>query len=431
MDNTTNGVSIRTPGIVLSDPLSVLGLPTRIENALANSGVETISDLLNTSTSAFYKFHNIGPKYAEYLDTIKNQLINEETRPGAYGGEVEDGQLIDSLLSRCGEDRSIEIVKRRYGLESGEKQTLEEIGVDYRLTRERIRQIIEKAIRKMRHPSTASRTRIIEKLQVLFMRHGWIINDEEADIFIAHEFPDLRFDGSSFLNLISDLGWIQSYRIGDVTFYSVRSESFDLEKLMEIVVSILKKNNLSLTIGEIVKAAPHTLKVPNSADRGEVILRCVQLDPRIEEKIEGYYGLFSGHGSTQMYQTLITEIFKEAQLPLHFTEISERLNDRLKNSQKTVDVRRVHFVLIYSEMFAHTGIRGMYGLIEWGIKKESTPDLVAECLQKAGFPLHLDQIYDYVKRYKDSPKGNIKSILEFNRAFEKSSEGLYRLKTAS
>ncbi|HLS54052.1 MAG TPA: sigma factor-like helix-turn-helix DNA-binding protein, partial [Tissierellaceae bacterium] len=49
--------------------------------------------------------------------------------------------------------REQSILEMRYGLNGYEPHTLEEIGLKYDLTRERIRQIQERALRKLRHPS--------------------------------------------------------------------------------------------------------------------------------------------------------------------------------------------------------------------------------------------------------------------------------------
>lgn len=51
------------------------------------------------------------------------------------------------------EEREREVICLYFGLETGVEMTLEEIGRRYRLTRERVRQIKEKALRKLRHPT--------------------------------------------------------------------------------------------------------------------------------------------------------------------------------------------------------------------------------------------------------------------------------------
>ena len=44
-------------------------------------------------------------------------------------------------------------IKLRFGLDDGKTRTLEEVGKEFNVTRERIRQIEAKALRKLRHPS--------------------------------------------------------------------------------------------------------------------------------------------------------------------------------------------------------------------------------------------------------------------------------------
>jgi len=55
--------------------------------------------------------------------------------------------------------REEKIVKMRFGLEDGSEHTLEEVGQNFAVTRERIRQIEAKALRKLRHPSRSHRLR--------------------------------------------------------------------------------------------------------------------------------------------------------------------------------------------------------------------------------------------------------------------------------
>ena len=54
-------------------------------------------------------------------------------------------------------DRERRVIELRYGLLDGRTRTLEEVGVEFHVTRERIRQIEAKALRKLRHPSRSRR----------------------------------------------------------------------------------------------------------------------------------------------------------------------------------------------------------------------------------------------------------------------------------
>ena len=55
--------------------------------------------------------------------------------------------------------REAKVLKLRFGLEDGKARTLEEVGKEFMVTRERIRQIEAKALRKLRHPSRSKRLR--------------------------------------------------------------------------------------------------------------------------------------------------------------------------------------------------------------------------------------------------------------------------------
>ena len=56
-------------------------------------------------------------------------------------------------------DREAKVLKLRFGLEDGKARTLEEVGQRFDVTRERIRQIEAKALRKLRHPSRSKKVK--------------------------------------------------------------------------------------------------------------------------------------------------------------------------------------------------------------------------------------------------------------------------------
>ncbi len=64
-------------------------------------------------------------------------------------------QLVDVLDTLT--EREQKVLKLRFGLEDGSARTLEEVGKKFDVTRERIRQIEAKALRKLRHPTRSKK----------------------------------------------------------------------------------------------------------------------------------------------------------------------------------------------------------------------------------------------------------------------------------
>lgn len=74
--------------------------------------------------------------------------------PFDYADRSMETERINEVLSQL-TDREARVIRLRYGLEDGRTHTLEEVGKEFNVTRERIRQIEAKALKKLRHPSRA------------------------------------------------------------------------------------------------------------------------------------------------------------------------------------------------------------------------------------------------------------------------------------
>ena len=94
----------------------------------------------------------------EEEDSHLGDFIPDEESPAphvsaAYSMLKEQLEEVMSTLT----PREAKVLKLRFGLEDGKTRTLEEVGREFQVTRERIRQIEAKALRKLRHPSRSKR----------------------------------------------------------------------------------------------------------------------------------------------------------------------------------------------------------------------------------------------------------------------------------
>ena len=82
----------------------------------------------------------------------------ETLAPADAAGQQLLKEMVEEVLSSL-TLRERRVLQLRFGLEDGRSRTLEEVGREFGVTRERIRQIEAKALRKLRHPSRAKRLR--------------------------------------------------------------------------------------------------------------------------------------------------------------------------------------------------------------------------------------------------------------------------------
>ena len=151
---------------------------------------ELISKLTKV-TRRYRQEYGRDPSLEEYtrhlhisMDKVKNvlKIMQEPISLSTPIGEDEDSYLEDFIEDKAGPapsmsaqtylrrgevekvlstltDREAKIIKLRFGIDSGYPRTLEEVGRIFKVTRERVRQIEAKAIRKLRHPSRSKSLR--------------------------------------------------------------------------------------------------------------------------------------------------------------------------------------------------------------------------------------------------------------------------------
>ena len=117
-----------------------------------NMPIEKVREILKVSADPISLDTPIGEEDDSHLgDFIKDDTIMGPEEAASYAVlQDQIARLLDTLAER--EQR---VLILRFGLKDGRSRTLEEVGKEFKVTRERIRQIEAKALRKLRHPSRA------------------------------------------------------------------------------------------------------------------------------------------------------------------------------------------------------------------------------------------------------------------------------------
>ena len=121
-----------------------------------NIPVEKVRDILKIAQEPVSLETPIGEEEDSHLgDFIPDEDASEPSEAASFSLLKE--QLMSVLATLT--PREEKVLRLRFGIEDGRTRTLEEVGKEFNVTRERIRQIEAKALRKLRHPSRSKKLR--------------------------------------------------------------------------------------------------------------------------------------------------------------------------------------------------------------------------------------------------------------------------------
>ena len=136
--------------------LQELGHDPSPEEISAEMGmsVEKVREILKIAQEPVSLETPIGEEEDSHLgDFIPDEGASEPSEAASF--TLLQEQLVDVLSTLT--PREEKVLKLRFGIEDGRPRTLEEVGKEFNVTRERIRQIEAKALRKLRHPSRSKK----------------------------------------------------------------------------------------------------------------------------------------------------------------------------------------------------------------------------------------------------------------------------------
>lgn len=356
------------------------------------------------------------------MDNNNINLQGGQTIGGDHKKEVDFFALAMKMIAHL-PARTQDIVKKRYGLSPEEGKTLEKIGQEYSITRERVRQIISDAIRSITNMYESEEFKSAESLLV------WTIEKNNGIIKESELIKKYNKDGlkeanaikffsscSKKIKALGEKGIIEnSWVLSDSTMVQVKDAIGKAQRILE------KEGNV-LTEAEMAKKVSLVCPSLNS----EKILDFLSVSSKIRKNKFGKWGLNNwAEISPKGTREKIYLVLKEKKQPLHFGEIAG-LIDEYKLGKKKAHPQTVHNELIKDRRFVLIG-RGIYALAEWGYSEGTIKDVIKEILEKSEKPLGKEEILEKVFKIRKVKKATVMINLNNGSIFEKN-KNLYTVK---
>ncbi|MCZ2845908.1 MAG: sigma factor-like helix-turn-helix DNA-binding protein [Candidatus Bathyarchaeota archaeon] len=331
---------------------------------------------------------------------------------------------IDGVL-RDVPKRTKDVVSRRFGIRKKKnetnKETLESIGKDYGITRERIRQIEKKGIETLRRsPKFSQLEGALLKIKYFIDENGGL---KREDILGSNLAPEEQY--RSYLLLLLELGDMFSYMYDTPIFYSFWKTQEEAEKIAQkingLFVDILKKERKLFPENEIVELGKQEAQKEFKKNFKEnYILSYIEVSKIIEKNPFGEYGLSSWpEVSPKGVKTKAYLVLKKEGRPVHFQELSEMIEEKLNSP---VHVNTLHNELIKDPSFVLVG-RGIYGLKEWGYTQGTVKEIIEGVLKQEG-ELSKEEI---IQKVQDQRFVKDSTIILNLGDFNKTKEGKYTI----
>jgi len=315
-------------------------------------------------------------------------------------------KISQDLVSELGQKQR-EIIVRRFGLESGERETLESIGKSYRICRERVRQIEKTSLDKMKKKASAYKE--VFKIFAKYLKSAGGVKRE--DLMLA-DLGEGKWQAQVYFLMVLSQEFLRVSEGDDFyASWTFNQESFNKAKEIDRVICEKLQE----------KMQPVTLKEMASwtAEKKNVVESYIEVSKKIQKNQEGLYGLSDWPEiNPKGIKDKIYLLFKKFQKPFHFTEVAGQIKGSL--------VQTVHNELIRDSRFVLIG-RGIYALKEWGYREGDVKDVILSIFQQESKPLTKQEIVERVLKQRIIKENTILMNLSNKKVFSKDTQGKYSL----
>lgn len=331
--------------------------------------------------------------------------------------------------------RQKEVILRRFALSAlafpgkggAKRETLESIGKDLGITRERVRQIERDGFLRLK-PEIKKYQKIFNYFKDCLKKTGNLRKEESLLLELAGR--RLQNEVYFLLTLGEDFE-----RFGETKdFYSlwtIDQKSWNLaQKIINAAYEKFKKVGKPLKLEELIKSKFLSSEILTSytelpkGTKGEkrFISSILEISKKIQRNAENFWGLKDWPEiNPKRIKDKAYLVFKKEQKPLHFTQVANLIGLALPQT--------VHNELIKDSKFVLVG-RGIYALKEWGYEEGVVKDVILNILKTAGRPLKKEEILEKTLKQRLVKENTVLLNLSNKKYFLRNSEGLYTIREA-
>jgi len=320
--------------------------------------------------------------------------------------------FVDWLYSTNLDQRDLSIFKERMGLVSGRRKTLEEVGQEFGITRERVRQITHRFLRHLSHPMRRKRLAPFRAyLRKLFRKHDGIMTLEEISrdeyLAVCFEFFPLEPAIELILHCAGQFRALEydyesgrgSSDISSVTWYLLEMEPESINVARKSAFTLISRDPCKYSFEELVEIVSAESNVPVETTKAS--LRTYKL---IERDSDGLMIRAGWKAKPLTVSAMALLVLREGGVPLHFTAITEEINKHFPERNVTPN----HVLnSLFSPIFRWV-YRGTYGLAEWGLPEIKPKENYAAAkkaiklfLQELNRPATTREVEEYLNKLAD------------------------------
>ena len=324
-----------------------------------------------------------------------------------------------AILGQLRRERDRQIIAGRFGFGMAKRQTLEKIGNDFNITRERVRQIEKAAVTKLRTLESAELTRANAVITACAQDQGGVALVTDIAAMLGADENDAAY--ITFLSLLShgvDLIDEDDNVRASVGLLPVFARSQVLQLINEIVTAVTGHGK------------PVTLPKLRAKLASELEPETLEQLMRVSKELayfDGKWGLVAWpEVNPKSIRDKTYLVLARHGRPLHFSDIAHHVRG-LGTNKRNVTVQAVHNELIKDQRFILIG-RGIYALAEWGYTPGTVAEIIASVLRDEPNPLHKDEIVRRVLMKRQVKTTTIILNLQEKDQFVRTAKATYGLK---